>query len=246
MAPLLLTYQVSEVADTLVILGFYGAALLLHFGKQQLLAPGELLVRCLEDNGHFVGSHVSSLWSFDPPSGADKEVYGLYHKFTFSVKVREEDADKVGMGQWIHYEADIFFLMDSIHLLKRNLALEVDAAYFLDKVLQDLRFIDARLTGLHNSLKGNSYLLDRNKYIRYLYKAEKAFAALCISIVKGDTGSQIGLAAHSRIIDSMGKGQSDHAEELFGSTAITVNREEQLDQLSQEEFKYLFIQATET
>jgi hypothetical protein len=150
------------------------------------------------------------------------------------------------MGQWIHYDADIFFLMDTIHLLRRNLSLEVDAAYFLDKVLQDLRFIDARLTGLHDSLKGNSYLLDRNRYVRYLYKAQNAFSRLCSSIVHGELGSQIGLISHSQPIDAMGKAQKKHAEELIGSSAATVNREEQLDQLSREEFKYLFIEQGES
>jgi hypothetical protein len=144
------------------------------------------------------------------------------------------------MGQWIHYEADIFFLMDSIHLLRRNLSLEVDAAYFSEKVVEDIRFIDTRLKGLFASLQSSAYLLDRDRYVRFLYKAKVAFRELVEAVADGSLGSQIGLAPHAEMLRSLGSEQADEAERLIASAAIKPESEERIDEISHEEFKFLF------
>lgn len=149
------------------------------------------------------------------------------------------------MGQWIHYEADIFFLMDSIHLLKRNLSLEVDAAYFSEKVVEDIRFIDERLKGLFTSLQSSAFLLDRNRYVRFLYKAKMAFGELMEAIADGSLGTQIGLAPHAERLRELGRNQTEEAEALLVTADSKPEAEERIDQISHEEFKFLFMEGQE-
>ncbi|ADK81983.1 hypothetical protein [Sediminispirochaeta smaragdinae] len=150
------------------------------------------------------------------------------------------------MGQWIHYEADIFFLMDTIHLLKRNLALEVDAAYFSEKVLDEIRFLDERLSGLSSALLSSTFLLDRNRYIRFLYKTQIAFSELVNAIADGTLGSQIGLSPHSDYFQELGLKKKNEAAVLLASTDIVPEADGDVDQISSEEFKYLFMESNDT
>jgi hypothetical protein len=150
------------------------------------------------------------------------------------------------MGQWIHYEADIFFLVDSIHLLKRNLSLEVDAAYFAEKVISDIKFIDQQLTGLFKSIQSSTYLLDRNRYIRSLYKAKQAFAELMEAIATGTLGSQIGLAPYAEEFRRLAAGQIDESGRLLSGDEADQDDDEMISKISQEEFKFLFMDGDHT
>lgn len=176
----------------------------------------------------------------------DKEVKGIYHGPIFSVKLRAFTADILDMGQWIHYEADIFFLMDNIQFLRRNLALNVDAAYFADKIIDDISFLEQRLSSLHDSLVQSVYLLERNSYIRFLYKAQIAFAELLEKIAAGELGQQAGLNDQRDTFTESAKVMKKRASELQKSSTGQGSAQDRADQISREELRYLFIDPSDT
>lgn len=85
----------------------------------------------------------------------------------------------------IHYEDNLFFLIIHMKALKSGLALDIDSEYFIDKVIEDILFIDGMLAKTFTSLKGNTYLLKRSDYLRGLHRAKKAFIDFMNEIIEG-------------------------------------------------------------
>jgi hypothetical protein len=89
------------------------------------------------------------------------------------------------MKSKIHYEEDLFYLSLLMKGLREGLQLSIDADYFQDKVLADLRFIDATLDRILSTLKENPNLIRRAEYLYNLVKVEGAFLALVDDVVQG-------------------------------------------------------------
>ena len=53
----------------------------------------------------------------------------------------------------VHYEDNLFFLMTLVKALKTGLTQDLDAEYFIDKIIEDIFFIDSTLTKTFHSLK---------------------------------------------------------------------------------------------
>ncbi len=79
------------------------------------------------------------------------------------------------MRNKIHYEDDLFFLNLQMKGVAEGLKLAIDADYFQDKILADLRFLDATLNRLYSTLKDNVNLIHRAEYLYQLVKSEGIF-----------------------------------------------------------------------
>ena len=62
------------------------------------------------------------------------------------------------MKSKIHYEDDLFYLNLQMKWLREGLRPQIDADYFQDKFLADLRFVDATLDKVLSTLKENPNL----------------------------------------------------------------------------------------
>lgn len=86
----------------------------------------------------------------------------------------------------IHYEEDLFFLNLQMKWLREGLRLHIDADYYQDKILADLRFVDATLDKILSTLRENPSLIRRAEYLYNLVKVEGAFTELLADVLAGD------------------------------------------------------------
>ena len=85
----------------------------------------------------------------------------------------------------IHYEEDLFYLTLQMKSLREGLRLTIDAEYFQDKFLADLRFIDEVLDKILATLKDNPNLIRRAEYLYNLVKVEGSFLELLSDVLEG-------------------------------------------------------------
>jgi hypothetical protein len=75
-----------------------------------------------------------------------------------------------------------------VRVLKNGLTLDIDSAYFLDKVVEDLLFIDTALSKIFAKLKENTHLIERNEYLRNLMLAKSSFSDLLEDLAESKIG----------------------------------------------------------
>lgn len=85
----------------------------------------------------------------------------------------------------IHYEDNIFYLGTLVKTVKTGLVLEIDPEYFIDKVLEDILFIDSAFARTYASIKSNSYLIKKTDYLRGLLREKRMFISLLEDILNG-------------------------------------------------------------
>jgi len=115
------------------------------------------------------------------PNRPDKEALPNYHSYAL-LSIR---TTVTTMKSKIHYEEDLFYLNLQMKGLREGLQLTIDPDYFQDKLLADLRFVDATLDRILSTLKENPNLIRRAEYLYNLVKVEGAFLDLLSSIMTG-------------------------------------------------------------
>ncbi len=95
------------------------------------------------------------------------------------------------MTQYIHYEANIFMLNDLLRHIQRSLKIDIDNDYFLEKIKSDLLFSESKLANLYKSLKGSTLQLDKDQYLRHLYKSKNLFIEIVESILNNSSGRSL-------------------------------------------------------
>jgi len=89
------------------------------------------------------------------------------------------------MVKRIHFEDDIFYLNLLVRTFKDGLELDLDADIFLNKIIDDLTFLDATFERMLENLSGNERLLDRNEQLLNLQEVEERFADALAKIMSG-------------------------------------------------------------
>ena len=89
------------------------------------------------------------------------------------------------MLQKINYKSTLEFLSLTIHALETGIQLEIDADLFMDKILEDLLFIDSILSRLFHQLRDNPYMNRRIEYLDQLEKTKEKFIHLINRIISG-------------------------------------------------------------
>jgi len=85
----------------------------------------------------------------------------------------------------IHYEEDLFYLTLQMKWLREGLKLTIDAEYFQDKFLADMRFVDETLDRLLATLKENPNLIRRAEYLYNLVKVQGIYLELVADLLEG-------------------------------------------------------------
>ena len=84
----------------------------------------------------------------------------------------------------IHYDDNIFYLDSMVKTVKSGLSLDIDPEYFIDKVIEDILFLDSALLRTFASLKANFYLIKRVEHLRGLLRTDRNFLDLIDSVLE--------------------------------------------------------------
>lgn len=72
------------------------------------------------------------------------------------------------MPQRIHYQDDIFYLSLIARTTAEGFSVDVDPELFLQKLRDDILFVEQRLSAMFEMLSSNDRLLDRLEYLKLL------------------------------------------------------------------------------
>ncbi len=143
------------------------------------------------------------------------------------------------MTQYIHYEANIFMLNDLLRHIQRSLKLDIDNDYFLEKIKSDLLFSESKLANLYESLKDSTLQLDKDQYLRHLYKSKNLFIEIVESILNNSSGRSLDFSNFfPRLKEAVYEQQYEYND--IGDILSRNNEEGSgSDQISQEELMFL-------
>ncbi len=143
------------------------------------------------------------------------------------------------MTQCIHYEDNIFLILDYLTYLQRGLRLDIDDNYFGEKIITDLMFFDSIVHSIFNSLKESTLQKDKNQYLRLLLKTISLYISICEEIVDDKTGRLIDFSGFKPKLKELVLEQRKTLKELKAILDSNSLEEDNEDQISQEEMLFL-------
>ena len=146
------------------------------------------------------------------------------------------------MGQWIHFDDDIFYLNQFVRLYLRSLKLDIDGVYFARKVDEDIRFLDHHLHNLYGTLSGKTHYSELQQNLRFLNKTKLLFCELLSLVLDEGTGSRLDLSRHFEDYTRIRKRQSEEIEIIRGILKEILSSEDEGESISSEEYRLLLDQ----
>jgi len=143
------------------------------------------------------------------------------------------------MKSKIQYEEDLFFLNLQMKGLREGLMLMIDADYFQDKLLADLRFVDATLDKIFSTLKENRNLIHRAEYLYQLVKTEGSFLELLDDVLKGTGEIREALAPYRNEFLQRRDSHDSDIHEIRSLLQLFSQEEERDDVITSEELSLL-------
>lgn len=89
------------------------------------------------------------------------------------------------MNKRFNFEDNNFILNMRIRMLRDMLILDTDPDLFMEKILDDVVFIDQTLAALLNNLAENHYLIEREEVFYHLIETERQFSELLAEMSGG-------------------------------------------------------------
>jgi len=149
------------------------------------------------------------------------------------------------MKSKIHYEEDLFFLNLQMKGLREGFMLTVDPDYFQDKVLADIRFIDATLDKIFSTLKENPNLIRRAEYLYNLVKVEGFFVEMVTSILEGTGEMCEALEPYRNEFVQRGESHEADIQEIRTLLRLVSQEDEREDVITADELSLLTRQDDE-
>jgi hypothetical protein len=84
----------------------------------------------------------------------------------------------------IHYEDNLFILTAMIHLVRDICILEGSPELFLEKSVEDLRFVDKTLGALLDPLIHNPNFIDRNEQLDQFFEIDKELSVIATLLIE--------------------------------------------------------------
>ena len=152
------------------------------------------------------------------------------------------------MATRIHYGDNIYYIETFLKTIKNGLALEIDADYFCEKMLEDLLFIGSAMGRIYNSLKANTHLIKKADYSRSLLRAKRDFIALVDDILAKKLPLASELSSGFPKLKICRAEEARDVEEIraFIETREQVDLAAESDLISREEFHFLLTSADDT
>jgi hypothetical protein len=143
------------------------------------------------------------------------------------------------MKSKIHYEEDLFFLNLQMKWLREGLQLTIDPDYFQDKILADLRFLDATLDKILSTLKENPNLIRRAEYLYHLVKVEGSFLELMSLVMNASGEIQEALAPYRTEFVQRRESHEADVEEIRTLLRLVSQEDEREDVITNDELSLL-------
>ena len=144
------------------------------------------------------------------------------------------------MAEKLYYDDNIFYLNEIVSNLDDAVRLDIDSDLFLDKVVEDIMFVESTIGRLYVSLKENDLLIRRAEHLKRIMRTKHLFAQLLENITTGDSSLGKNLYPFFSKFKELIDEQHEHFDEirrlLSSSTTAPVKNE---DMVSQEEFRIL-------
>ncbi len=151
------------------------------------------------------------------------------------------------MTQCIHYEDNIFFILDSLTFLERGLKLDIDETYFGEKIFNDILFFDSAIHNIFVSLEESTLQKDKNQYFRLLSKTLKLYIGICEDIIEENTGKTIDFSGFKPKLNEIIINQKESMKTIEGILNSDKNDEEDGgEQISQKEMLFLMSREEES
>jgi len=144
------------------------------------------------------------------------------------------------VAEKLKYDDNIFYLNEIITTIENAIKLEIDSDLYLDKLVEDILFVETTLARLYNSLIENQLLIRRSEHLRRLLRSKQQFCELLERISDGETTIGSNLAPFFPKFQELVSEQRDHIDEIHALLdAHVVATEQSEDMVSQEEFRIL-------
>ena len=143
------------------------------------------------------------------------------------------------MAKKINYEDDIFYLIVLIRRLGEGLKLDLDTHFFLDKIADDLFFIDETMEKISTSLESNIHLIKREKYLRDFKRAERRLIRILDDVIENKVEFSEQLQPFLEKLKKIKENHSQSMERIGGLLSRILNQTPEEDIISEEEFRYL-------
>jgi len=140
----------------------------------------------------------------------------------------------------VNYEDNLFFLHSLIKGVRGGFQLELDEDYFRDKIVEDIFFVDRTLQQIYETLRVNSYLINRRSHLRDLMRVKRSFADLLADLVDLRLPWASSIAAFS---DKLATARTQHVRDIADIQGLMEGsgpEEEPRDIVSQDEYRFLF------
>ncbi|HEB10875.1 MAG TPA: hypothetical protein ENI06_06645 [Spirochaetales bacterium] len=154
--------------------------------------------------------------------------------------------EKEVMEKQINFGDNIFFLTLILKGLSSGVRLSLDNDLFLDKLVEDIFFLEGSIEKVFELIKQRVLLIDRLGHLKNLETLSSDFAALLEEITLGNIPVAEHLAAFSDRFNSIKDNQHKLASEIRGIIHDTDQSETiEEDMVSQEEFEFLLAEENE-
>jgi len=144
------------------------------------------------------------------------------------------------MTKRVNYEDNIFFLNLILKQIEAAFKLNIDAALFKDRIVEEIRFLDAASEDIFQALQSNSLMIDRWEHLKELQKLNRSFVSLMEEIVAGAHPLAQALEDSVPLIDRLleaRRGQLHRIRELTASYQLAPGEADPI--VSETEYRYL-------
>jgi len=148
------------------------------------------------------------------------------------------------MAEKIYYDDNIFYLNEIISNIDDGIRLDIDSGLFLDKLVEDILFVESTLARLYGSLQENDKLIRRGEHLRRLVRSKLKFSELLEDIVQHRVPISENLVPFYPKFHELISEQQDHLDEIRAQlTTANGSADEGEDVVSQEEIRFLLMES---
>lgn len=150
------------------------------------------------------------------------------------------------MAEKLYYDDNLFYLNEIISNLDDAVRLDIDSDLFLDKFVEDIMFVESVLGQLYAALKENDLLIRRAEHLKRIMRSKHIFSELLNNIMNGDSALGKNLQPFYQKFRELVHEQHEHIIETRGLLNTTPSEDQNEDMVSQEEFRILLEDGTDT
>ncbi len=88
------------------------------------------------------------------------------------------------MTEKLYYDDNIFYINEIITTIDDAVQLDIDSGLFLDKIVEDILFVEGTLARLYGSLSENELLIRRTEHLRRILRSKQKYTQLLEDIVQ--------------------------------------------------------------